>query len=227
MRVMDLILAFPIYLLVMRLILRETADHPERLESGVRKWLTYLALLGTAGAMICDLIWFLDYFLTGELTVRFVLKSATIMLISGAVFAYYQQRAKARNIVFGAAATLTVIVTFCIGLGVAGTPSRQRQMEADRKRVDDLRNIGNAIKLWHEKTGAIPAALGDLNSRMTDPETGAAYEYHPKTGTAYELCANFHSDEGRDRRAAYPSNLWEHGSGRSCFTLDASKPVPY
>src|SRR6266568_8681063 len=102
--------AFPIYLLVMRLILREAADHPERLESGVRKWLTYLALLGTAGAMICDLIWFLDYFLTGELTVRFVLKSATIMLISGGVFAYYQQRARARNIVFGAAATLTVIV---------------------------------------------------------------------------------------------------------------------
>src|SRR6266568_5165269 len=143
--------AFPIYLLVMRLILREAADHPERLESGVRKWLTYLALLGTAGAMICDLIWFLDYFLTGELTVRFVLKAATIMLISGAVFAYYigslLQRARARSAVFGTAATLTVIATFCIGLGVAGTPSRQRQMEADRKRVEDLRNIGNAIKL--------------------------------------------------------------------------------
>src|SRR5678815_4564073 len=81
--------SFPIYLLVMRLILREAADHPERLESGVRKWLTYLALLGTAGAMICDLIWFLDYFLTGELTLRFVLKAATILLISAAVFAYY------------------------------------------------------------------------------------------------------------------------------------------
>ncbi len=222
--------AFPIYLLVMKLILREAADHPERLESGVRKWLTYLALLGTAGAMICDLIWFLDYFLTGELTVRFVLKAATIMLISGAVFAYYLgslRRNRSASAVFGVAATLTVIATFCIGLGVAGTPTKQRQMEADRKRVEDLRNLGNAIKLWHEKNGAIPAALGDLNSRMTDPETGAAYEYHPKTGTAYELCANFHSDEGRDRRAAYPSNLWEHGSGRSCFTLDASKPVPY
>src|SRR2546426_7804340 len=81
--------AFPIYLLVMRLILREAAHHPERLESGVRKWLTYLALLGTAGAMICDLICFLDYFLIGELTMRFVLKAATVMLISGSVFAYY------------------------------------------------------------------------------------------------------------------------------------------
>src|SRR5262245_45219456 len=81
--------AFPIYLWVMRMILREAVSHPERLESGVRKWLTYLALLGTAGTMICDLIWFLDYFLTGELSMRFVLKAATILLISGAVFAYY------------------------------------------------------------------------------------------------------------------------------------------
>src|SRR5438093_145449 len=157
--------AFPIYLLVMRLILREAADRPERLESGVRKWLTYLSLLGTAGAMICDLICFLDYFLTGELTVRFVLKAATVMLISGAVFAYYLgslhwnrsanlERARARSAVFGTAAVLAVVATFCIGLGVAGTPSRQRRMEADRKRVEDLRNLGNAIKLWHEANGA-------------------------------------------------------------------------
>src|SRR2546426_7927794 len=103
--------AFPIYLLVMRLILREAADRPERLESGVRKWLTYLSLLGTAGAMICDLICFLDYFLTGELTVRFVLKAATVMLIAGAVFAYYlgSLRWRARSRAFGAAAAMVVI----------------------------------------------------------------------------------------------------------------------
>jgi membrane protein YqaA with SNARE-associated domain len=58
--------AFPIFLLVMRTIVRDTATHPERLQSGVRKWLTYIALLLTAGAVIGDLIWFLDYFLTGE-----------------------------------------------------------------------------------------------------------------------------------------------------------------
>src|SRR6185503_6610128 len=100
-----------------------------------RKWLTYFALLGTAGAMICDLIWFLDYFLTGELTLRFVLKAATIMLISAAVFAYYigSLRWKARNRLFGAAAGFAVVATFCIGLGVAGTPSKQRQLEADRR----------------------------------------------------------------------------------------------
>jgi len=219
--------AFPIYLLVMRLILREAANHPERLESGVRKWLTYLALLGTAGAMICDLIWFLDYFLTGELTVRFVLKAVTIMLISGSVFAYYfgWLRARARSTPFGIAATLAVIATFCVGLGVAGTPSKQRQLESDRKRVEDLRRLATAIKLWHEAHGAVPSALGDLKApRTADPETGAAYEYRKKMGTAYELCANFSFEHAAESR--YASAFWAHDRGRSCFALDAAKVVP-
>jgi uncharacterized membrane protein YidH (DUF202 family) len=154
--------AFPIYLLVMKLIFGEAANHPERLQSGVRKWLTYIALLGTAGAVICDLIWFLDYFLTGELTLRFVLKAATVMLICGSIFAYYLgslrwnrstdvSREKRRNLAFGAAATAVVIVAFCVGLGVAGTPSVQRRIEGDRKREQDLRNIAIAVNLWRDQ----------------------------------------------------------------------------
>ncbi len=81
--------AFPIFLLVMRTILHEAQDHPERLQSSVRKWLTYIALLLTAGAMMCDLIWFLNYFLNGELTSRFVLKALTVMVICGAIFVYF------------------------------------------------------------------------------------------------------------------------------------------
>jgi hypothetical protein len=233
--------AFPIYLLVMRTILREATGHPESLESGVRKWLTYIALLGTAGAMICDLIWFLDYFLTGELTMRFVLKAATVMAISGAVFAYYitslrwnrsanLERAKSRSVIFGTAATLVVIGAFCVGLGVAGTPSKQRRIEADRKRVEDLRNLGFAIKLRHDRdpNATIPVTLADLKSgsRTTDPETGAPYEYHPRQGGAYELCANF-AAANESSRLGYPSNFWEHGAGRSCFSLDVAKTVPY
>jgi hypothetical protein len=83
------IIAFPVYLWVTRAILRELQLHPEKLESSVRKWLTYIALLIAAGIVIGDLITFLTYFLRGELTARFVAKVATILLISGGVFWYY------------------------------------------------------------------------------------------------------------------------------------------
>jgi hypothetical protein len=84
-----MIVAFPLYLLTMRAILREVGLHSEKLESPVRKWLTYIALLVAAGVVVGDLISFLTYFLRGELTARFVLKVSVVLLISGGVFWYY------------------------------------------------------------------------------------------------------------------------------------------
>ncbi len=83
------IVSFPVYLLVMRYIIRELEIHPEKLESAVRKWLTYIALLVAAGVAVCDLITFLTYFLRGELTARFVAKVAAVLVIASGVFWYY------------------------------------------------------------------------------------------------------------------------------------------
>ncbi len=243
--------AFPIYLLVTRLTFRESMSHPERLQSGVRKWLTYIALLGTAGAMICDLIWFLDYLLTGEITPRFMLKAATVMVISGGIFAYYlatlrwnrstnASRARSRTLIFAGASALAVITTFCIGLAVAGTPPQQRQVEADRKRVEDLHALALAINAWHYQApvahpnAPIPATLTDLirarrinASQVSDPETHAVYEYRPKSGNQYELCANFSSNDITASSGTYRSGYWRHGKGKTCFELDASEMVPW
>lgn len=92
-----LIIAFPIYLLVMRYIVREVESHPEKLDSPVRKWLTYLALLIAAGIAVGDLIAFLTYFLRGELTARFVSKIATVLILAGGVFWYYMGSLAERN----------------------------------------------------------------------------------------------------------------------------------
>ena len=80
--------AFPIFPIVMRFIMWDVETHPEKLESGVRKWFTYIALLIAAGSMIGDLITFLTYFLQGELTARFLLNVATVLITAGTVFWY-------------------------------------------------------------------------------------------------------------------------------------------
>jgi hypothetical protein len=84
-----LIVAFPAYLLTMRFITRELALHPEKLESPIRKWLTYIALLIAAGILVGDLITFLTFFLRGALTFGFIAKVATALVIAGGVFWYY------------------------------------------------------------------------------------------------------------------------------------------
>jgi hypothetical protein len=85
----SLLVTFPLYLFVMRGILSETRRAPEKLESSVRKWLTYIALLIAAGVMIGDVVTFLAFYLRGELTSRFIAKVAVTLLISGGVFWYY------------------------------------------------------------------------------------------------------------------------------------------
>jgi len=85
----SLMVTFPLYMLVMRFILSETRQAPEKLESGVRKWLTYSALLIAAGVMIGDLVTFLAFYLRGDLTSRFVAKVAVTLVISAGVFWYY------------------------------------------------------------------------------------------------------------------------------------------
>lgn len=83
------IVAFPVYILTMRSILRDVYAHPEKLDSAVRKWLTYIALLIAAGVVVGDLITFLTYFLRGEVTGRFASKVLVVLIISGGVFWYY------------------------------------------------------------------------------------------------------------------------------------------
>lgn len=83
------IVAFPIYVFVMRYIVRELEGHPGKLESPVRKWLTYLALLITACVAVGDLITFLTFLLRGEITTRFVAKVCIVLVLAGGVFWYY------------------------------------------------------------------------------------------------------------------------------------------
>src|SRR3989344_3977291 len=84
-----LLVAFPLYLFLMRLIWKETRGDAKNLESGVRKWFTYITLVGVAGVMLGDLIAVVANVLGGELAIRFFLKAFTIFSIAFSIFGYY------------------------------------------------------------------------------------------------------------------------------------------
>lgn len=86
-----LLVAYPVYLWMMRRILTDLALYREKAYSGVRKWLTYLALLVVALVAIGTLMAFLTSFLRGELTLRFLLKLLVILVIDGGILIYYSQ----------------------------------------------------------------------------------------------------------------------------------------
>jgi hypothetical protein len=85
----SVIIAFPVFLFVARLLGRELAANPAKRLSAVRRWLTYLTLFLAATVLIGDMITLVYNVLGGELTTRFVLKVFVVALIAGAIFWFY------------------------------------------------------------------------------------------------------------------------------------------
>ena len=87
--VASLVIAFPVFLYMSRLVGRALAKDPVKRLSPIRRWLTYLTLFIAAGCLIGDLIALVNQLLGGELAVRFLLKVLVVGAIAGTVFGYY------------------------------------------------------------------------------------------------------------------------------------------
>src|SRR5579872_1936955 len=84
-----LIVAFPLFLFLFRMVRIAIARDPTKRESRPRKWLTYLTLFIAAAALLGDLSALIYNLLGGELTTRFLLEVLTIGLIAGGAFGYF------------------------------------------------------------------------------------------------------------------------------------------
>ena len=89
-----LMVSFPIFLYVSHLTERGIHLHPELRLSRPRTFITYAALFIASGIMIGTLITLLANLLGGELTMRFVLKTTSVLLISGTIFGHYLHQLK-------------------------------------------------------------------------------------------------------------------------------------
>lgn len=83
------IVAFPVFLFVHSLIQRDLRNRPDLYYSGVRRWLTYLALVIASIVVLGDAAWVVEALIKGELTLKFILDSLVLLVIGGGVFLYY------------------------------------------------------------------------------------------------------------------------------------------
>lgn len=223
--VASVLVALPVYVWAMRTILRETRLDPAKVESGIRRWLTYIALLFAAGTVIGDVVTFLAYFLRGELTVRFTLKVLVVLLLAGGIFGFYSffVRKQAenvaedirRNLLFAGLAGVLTVAGLGFGFFELGTPEYQRQLEADSRRVQDLKQIGRVI---HERK-SVPQALRELEGSgavLQDRIREVPYRFTKISETSYQLCASFDAPY----QAKSGDMFWNHTAGESCYALD-------
>jgi hypothetical protein len=87
--VSTLIVAFPVFVVMSRLVDRAARHDPTKRASRIRRRLTYILLFIASCVLIGDLTTLVYYFLGGEVTLRFFLKILTVAAIAGAVFLHY------------------------------------------------------------------------------------------------------------------------------------------
>lgn len=235
----SIIVAFPLFLYVSRILYKECAAHYEKLTSGVRRWLTYLTLFVTAMTMTIDVITLIFFLLDGELTTRFLLKVIAVFVLTGIPFLYYFTTLKMEpehyamrgfHLRFRWMSIAIVLAAFVAGFFIVGSPSYGRDQRLDERRLQDLRSIQSEVynyvygsTAWnvpHERVqqNDLPESLQVVADNaqykrltLNDPETGVPYEYRI-VGDGFELCANFALVRNQDFDLQ-----WNHPAGNHCF----------
>ncbi len=84
-----LIVLVPVAILLLNLIRSDIAKDSGKADLWVRRWALFLTLFIAGFAMATDLIVLINYFLGGEVTARFFLKIAVVLLVAAAIFMHF------------------------------------------------------------------------------------------------------------------------------------------
>lgn len=242
----SLIVLFPVFLGVMRMIRLDIVRMPEKRNLWVRKWALYLTVFLAAVIVIGDLITLINFFLGGEITTRFVLKVLVVLLVAGGAFLHfladiwgywtlYPQRAMS----VGYAVAALSFITVASGFFIMGSPNQIRMFRLDDRKVNDLSGIQYQVVYYWQQKESLPQTLADLNDPISgytaplDPQSNQPYRYQPKGPLSFELCAAFNAEGPRtsvpNGRPLAPMPVldgfgkgvqdnWQHGAGETCFT---------
>lgn len=240
-----LLVIFPVYIALTRILHNAQRRDPQRADIWVRRWSIYLTLFLAGGGMLIDLVTLLYTYLQGEeMTLSFLLKVLTVLIIFGSAFYYYLKDINGywrtherQSKQIGAVVVAIIIAAIILGFYTAGSPRTQRLMRLDDQRIDDLTTIQYTLSNHYRNKQALPETLIELNDPLvsisipTDPGTGAAYEYERTDEATFRLCATFALPQiivGEDadlsdytvRRLAEEAEQWPHDIGRTCFTRE-------
>lgn len=253
----SIIVLVPLTVVLLRLIRKDIEANPEKKQLWVRRWALVLTLFIAGATIAIDLITLINTFLGGEISIRFGLKVAVVLLVSAAGFMHfyadlkgYWQRHPGRAQTVGGAFIALAFLAIASGFFIIGSPTDIRLMRLDAQKEGDLNNIQWQVVNFYQTKETLPADLSELNDPLSgqvvpkDPQTGEAYEYERTSDSSFNLCAVFNREgvqnsyyrpymysEPAISSVSDPSmkETWQHGVGRTCFsrTIDPERYPPF
>lgn len=241
-----LIISAPIYYFITREIFKNLFKGLLEKDSGVRRWLTYFILFVAAVVMIGWLIAALNNFLNGELTIKFILKALTSIVISAIIFTFYFYDIKREEVagkkdkvvtLYFYSTLVIVLAVLVAGFFFVESPTVVRQKRHDQQIVQNFENIYNAVTAYYNNNDTIPQSLEDLVSDpsreyyiiqdyLKDPETEEMFQYEKLAADTYKICASFYlsnKDDSEDDYDEFLQEKWAHDSGEQCFERRVEK----
>ena len=231
-----LIIATPVYFILMFLISKYIREGRIEETSKVRKWLTYIVLFLTSATILGDLISLVYNMLGGDIVARFILKVVVVLVIAGAVFSYYLIDMRRKNMagqsyminkVFAGASLLAILITVVLGFTIIDSPFASRDKKIDSQTVSDVRRIDSDVKNYYRKNNLLPSDINDLQSSSyrSPSEVDMRVSYEKVSETDYKLCAEFKrsSSDYKKDQSSYVSRTmeeWKHEKGNFCFDRD-------
>lgn len=199
-----LIIIFPIFLAISYYWNKYAESGLGHWDIFVRKWFINIILLLSAFVVVADLVTLVRYFVSGEITSRFIYKVIAVLVVAGLVGYYYviklkEQEKPITGKIFSIIGAILVVAAIAWSFSILGSPMKQRAFRLDDRRVQDLQSIQwQVINYWQRKE-KLPAKIEDLADPLSgyslpvEPEfeKGNKYEYAVKGPLTFELCATF------------------------------------
>ena len=195
----------------------------------IKKWMLYLITFFAVLIAVIDLVTLVQYFISGEITVRFVYKVLSVFVVSGAGAFYYirclkpEKMLPKEQLAFRIFAVALVVIAVFGSFWVFGSPVTQRKLRLDSVRVSDLQSIQYQVSDYSQQKNKLPNAISDLTNLASsypvpvDPESakGINYEYKKTSDNSFDLCTTFSM---KSTVSVGGDTTWSHPAGYFCFS---------
>lgn len=191
-----LIVFVPVFYLLDRADNRASRTDPARRHGTMRRWLSAIAMLIAILTLLGDALFLIYNWLDGQLTGRFLAKSATVALLALIVLAYFREDRDLPFKTLPMPAAWAMITVSVLSLGLSfwtiGGPAQGAMEQRDRWRVADMRSLQNDLVGCSETLGSnLPETLDPtVCARNPGHLTGYAKEitYRRLNAREFELC---------------------------------------
>jgi hypothetical protein len=201
-----LVIFFPVFIVVSYFWRKFSKGEMGHIDEIIKKWTTYIILFLSSIVIVVDLVTLVRYFISGEITNRFIYKIVSTLFVAIIIGFYYiliirgkKELHNKLGLIFGFIGLSLVVFSVVISFSIIGSPKTQRMLRLDERRISDLQNMQyQVINYWQQKE-KLPVDLKTLSNPLTgyslpvppEFEKGEVYGYKTSGPLKFELCATF------------------------------------